>query len=98
VAGTGTPGFSGDDTPGASVSFSSPGDVALDAAGNIWVSDTGNNRIRKLTRDLSPSPIGQITALSVTHAATFKEQAIAPGEILSIFGSGMAPASASSRN
>ncbi|HUS07266.1 MAG TPA: hypothetical protein VMZ52_13250, partial [Bryobacteraceae bacterium] len=91
IAGNGAPGFSGDDGPAAAAKLSSPSDVALDSAGNIWISDTGNNRIRKLTREPSTPGVGQISTVSVTHAATFKEQAVAPGEILSIFGSGLGP-------
>ena len=37
------------DGPGQSASFNSPSGLALDSNGNLYVADTGNNRIRKIT-------------------------------------------------
>jgi len=48
VAGNGTEGFSGDDGPATSASLYSPSGVAVDIAGNLYFSDTGNSRIRKV--------------------------------------------------
>jgi len=48
VAGNGQPGFAGDGGPAASASLSAPSHVAVDAAGNLYVADTLNNRIRKV--------------------------------------------------
>ena len=47
VAGTGQPGFRDGDS--GSAQFSSPQGICMDALGNIYVADTGNNRIRKIT-------------------------------------------------
>ena len=47
-AGTGVPGFSGDGGPAVQAQLNLPGDVAVDGAGNVYVADTNNHRIRKV--------------------------------------------------
>ena len=49
VAGTTTPGFSGDSGPGTSAQLNNPISVALDGAGSLYISDNGNWRVRKVT-------------------------------------------------
>jgi uncharacterized protein (TIGR03437 family) len=51
VAGTGLAGSSGDEGPARVARLSAPAGVAADRAGNIFVSDTGNHRIRQITPD-----------------------------------------------
>ena len=48
VAGTGTYGYNGDNISAKSAQLNDPYGVALDAAGNIYIGDTNNNRIRKV--------------------------------------------------
>ena len=48
VAGTGEPGFSGDGGPALAASLTFPFAVAVDAAGDLHIADTFNNRIRKV--------------------------------------------------
>lgn len=47
-AGTGTGGFSGDGGPAAAAQFSQPTGIAVDGNGNVYISDNGNNRVRKI--------------------------------------------------
>jgi uncharacterized repeat protein (TIGR01451 family) len=49
IAGDGYFGFSGDGGAAISAMLSYPGGVAVDAAGNVYVADTYNMRIRKVT-------------------------------------------------
>ncbi len=48
VAGKTGSGFSGDGGAGTNANFSGPQEVALDASGNLYISDTVNNRIRRV--------------------------------------------------
>jgi sugar lactone lactonase YvrE len=50
-AGTGGSGFSGDGGPATQATFSGPSSLALDGAGNLYVADTRNNRIRRIGPD-----------------------------------------------
>jgi len=47
-AGNGISGYLGDGSTIAGAEFSSPEAVAIDASGNIYIADTGNNRVRKI--------------------------------------------------
>jgi sugar lactone lactonase YvrE len=51
VAGTGAFGFSGDGGLATAAQLNFPQSVATDAAGNLYIADYGNNRIRKVTPD-----------------------------------------------
>lgn len=62
----GTAGLSGStDGTGSSALFSSPCGVGVDASGNVYVGDAGNNTIRKIT----PTVVGGVTTWAVTTIA-----------------------------
>lgn len=49
IAGTGTAGFGGDGGPAAEAQLSFSTSVAVDGAGNVYIADTGNARIREIS-------------------------------------------------
>jgi SMP-30/Gluconolactonase/LRE-like region len=51
VAGTGEPGFSGDNGPATAAKLRQPEHVAVDPAGSLYFSDTGNHRVRRVNLD-----------------------------------------------
>jgi trimeric autotransporter adhesin len=55
VAGSGPGGFSGDGGPATSAALNEPARVAVDAAGNLVIADTLNNRIRVVAERPAPS-------------------------------------------
>ncbi|MGC2423006.1 MAG: Ig-like domain-containing protein, partial [Nitrospirota bacterium] len=65
VAGTGAAHFSGDGGPAAGAAINHAEGVAVDSKGNIYISDTGNNRIRMI------STAGVIKTVAGTGAAGF---------------------------
>jgi streptogramin lyase len=48
IAGTGTAGFSGDNGPAKQAQLNQPHSIQLDAAGNLYICDIGNHRIREV--------------------------------------------------
>jgi trimeric autotransporter adhesin len=58
VAGNGTAGFAGDGGPGSNSQLNTPHGLAVDNAGNLYIADTLNYRIRKVT------PAGIITTVA----------------------------------
>ena len=64
VAGNGTAGFSGDNGPATSAQLYNPDGVAVDSAGNLYIADMNNSRIRKVSN-------GVITTVAGTGTAGF---------------------------
>lgn len=57
IAGTGTPGFSGDGGVATSAQLQSPNAVAVDGIGRVFIADTQNARIREIELDGTISTI-----------------------------------------
>ena len=70
IVGTGTPGFSGDTALATSAQLNLPTTLALDAANNLYLADTGNHRIRKIT-----ATTGIITTIAGTGTQGFSGDA-----------------------
>ncbi len=51
IAGTSEAGFSGDNGKALAAKLNTPMGVAVDTAGNIYISDTYNNRVREVNKD-----------------------------------------------
>ena len=49
VAGSGARGFAGDGGPARNASLNLPYEIAFDRAANLYIADSGNNRVRKVT-------------------------------------------------
>ncbi len=64
VVGTypGTAGYSGDGFPATSAKLNAPQGIALDGSGNLYIADTGNNVIRKVTSGTISTVAGTGTA------------------------------------
>jgi len=61
VAGNGTPGFSGDNGPATSAQLNRPQGVAVDSAGNVYIADRNNNRIREVSNGVITTVAGNGT-------------------------------------
>jgi sugar lactone lactonase YvrE len=65
VVGNGTQGFGGDGATATAAQLNSPWGLALDAAGNLYIADAGNGRIRKVDTG------GKITTVAGDGAAGY---------------------------
>ncbi len=64
LAGLGVAGFSGDGGPAASAALNLPFGLALDAAGNLYIADLGNGRVRRV------NPQGAISTVAGSGGPT----------------------------
>lgn len=89
IAGTGVAGFSGDGGPATSAQLNQPWGVAIDPAGNVYVADFANMVIRLLT------PVA--SSIGISSAASGLGDAIAPGEMVAIYGPNLGPSAPASQ-
>ena len=80
IAGTGTAGPLGDGGPAVQAQLSSPTKIGIDNQGNIYISDTGNNKIRKLTPSTASPGTYTISTLSSAIPPEVKKGIDAPGK------------------
>jgi sugar lactone lactonase YvrE len=73
IAGSGSPGAA--DGKGTAASFNTPTGIAVDASGNLYVADTYNHKIRKITTDGTVTTVAgrgvQGSTDGLTSVATF---------------------------
>jgi sugar lactone lactonase YvrE len=72
VAGNGTTGSSGDGTAATSAQLRAPAGVSVDGAGNLYIADEGNQRIRKVL-----SATGIISTVAGTGTAGYSGDSVA---------------------
>ena len=72
IAGTGVAGFSGDGKSAVNAQLNFPYGLALDSAGNVYVADLGNQRVRRI------SPDGVITTVAGTGRKASSPDGAAP--------------------
>ncbi len=89
IAGTGTAGVGGDNGPALSAQLNQPKGIDVDKSGNVYVADTENNRVRKLT----PAATTNLPIVSsIVNGASFTP-GIADGAWISILGTNLASTS-----
>jgi uncharacterized protein (TIGR03437 family) len=85
IAGSGACCYSGDGGFATAARLNAPVGIAVDAGGNVYIADSGNNSIRVLR------PVSTTISLSaVVNAASNRTGSIAPGEVIALYGSGLA--------
>ncbi|MDE1156508.1 MAG: Ig-like domain repeat protein [Acidobacteriaceae bacterium] len=65
IAGTGTAGFAGDGGAATAAQLDTPTGISVDSNGNLYIADSHNNRIRRVTSD------GKISTIAGTGTAGF---------------------------
>jgi uncharacterized protein (TIGR03437 family) len=91
IAGNGRPGYSGDGGPATAAMLNFPAGVAVDAAGNVYIADTQNNVIRRLTPPANPGGLPAVNSGGVVTAGAFGGfPTVSPGSWIEIYGTNLA--------
>jgi sugar lactone lactonase YvrE len=86
VAGNGAVGFSGDGGPATSASLTFPVGATVDNLGNLFIADTHNNRIRRVTL----SPAASLSTISLSFGGQFRGTTSSP-QAVTLTNDGSAP-------
>jgi len=96
IAGQNAAGFAGDGGAALSALLNQPQGLYMDGAGDLYLADTNNNRVRRLVPTVSqPVQVLPVATppLSVVNAASLATGPVAPGELVTVFGTAIGPAS-----
>ena len=77
VAGNGTGAYSGDGGPATNASLFRPRGVTVDSSGNLFIADSYNNRIRKVTN--TQGPVLALNNVSAPNAGSYQVVVTRPG-------------------
>ncbi|MGA7832123.1 MAG: Ig-like domain repeat protein [Terracidiphilus sp.] len=77
-AGSGVAGYTGDSGAAISAELDAPSSVAVDPAGNVYISDTQNSAIRKVSSAASPNPLVISTIAANNLGESYYPETIAP--------------------
>jgi trimeric autotransporter adhesin len=89
LAGTGVCCYEGDGGPASASQLNAPWGLLVDSSGRLLVADSGNNAVRLI--QMAPGG-GLPTIAAIANGASNQTGAIAGGEIVVVYGSGLGPA------
>jgi sugar lactone lactonase YvrE len=75
VAGSGTPGYSGDGGPASSASFNGPSGLAADRFGNLYIADTNNSVVRRIAASGTISTYAGLGTAGYSYDGFFAREA-----------------------
>jgi trimeric autotransporter adhesin len=86
LIGTGQCCYNGDGGPGGAALLNAPWGIVVDPSGNLFLADTGNDAIRVATVSATT-----FFVRGIANSASNVAGAIAPGEVVTIYGAGLGP-------
>jgi uncharacterized protein (TIGR03437 family) len=80
---------------GADTPLNDPRGLALDGSGDVYFAETGSNLVRRLKLEVGvpPAAITALAAISIVNSMSLLPGPVAPGEVVTIFGTGLGPSS-----
>jgi uncharacterized protein (TIGR03437 family) len=88
-------GFAGDGGMALAALLNAPAGIVEDGSGALYFADANNNRVRRMISQAAPppaaTPVAALPAVAAVNAASLAGGPVAPGEILTIYGSGIGP-------